>query len=272
MPFDEFILLNREMWNERVPFHVASAFYDLDGFKAGRPALLPQEIDELGTLDGARLVHLQCHIGLDTLDLVRMHPTLSAVGVDFSAPAVAEARRLAAELGLSERASFVEAEVYETAEHVQGDADVVYTGKGALNWLPHLDRWAEMCAGLLKPGGWLYVCEFHPVGAVLGRDRPEPVDDYFDHEPLYGDWAGSYAEESAPTRNNGRYEWQHTIAELIDAVLGAGLELRFFHEWDFTVFPMASWLVKDADGRYRWPGKGSLPLMYSLKARKPKSP
>ncbi|HLI53126.1 MAG TPA: class I SAM-dependent methyltransferase [Acidimicrobiales bacterium] len=250
------------MRDERVALHLPPGSYDVDGFKAGRPALLPLEVDELGTLDGSRLVHLQCHFGLETLDLVRMHPTLNAVGVDFSALAVSEARKLASELGLSERAAFVEAEVYDSPQHVRGDADVVYTGKGALNWLPHLDRWAEVCAGLLTPGGWLYVCEFHPVSTVLGRDKPEPVGDYFEHEPFYSD---------APAKSDVRFEWQHTLAEVIDAVLGAGLELRFLHEWGFTVSPFASWLVKGGDGLYRWPGKGSLPLMYSLKARKPPS-
>src|SRR5579864_5535847 len=100
---------NRRMWDERVPIHVGSDFYDVEGFKAGRPAVEPFEIEELGPLGGLRLAHLQCHFGLDTLDLVRLHPTLEAVGLDFSEPAIETARGLAQDLDLVDRATFVQA-------------------------------------------------------------------------------------------------------------------------------------------------------------------
>ncbi len=122
----------------------------MEGFKAGRPTLLPFEVDELGPLDGLRLVHLQCHFGLDTLDMARLHPTVSVTGLDFSAPAIDAAVPLAAELRLADRARFVLATSTVPAD-VLGEQrfDVVYTGKGALLWLPDLDRWAVGRGGLL---------------------------------------------------------------------------------------------------------------------------
>jgi SAM-dependent methyltransferase len=257
------------MWDERVPVHLGSAFYDVDGFKAGQPQVEPFEVDELGALGDLRLAHLQCHFGLDTLDLVRMHPTLEAVGLDFSGPAVEAARSLAAEVGLEGRARFVQADVHAAAEALApATFDVVYTGKGAICWLPDLRPWAEQCAQLLRPDGWLYVCEFHPVGFTFGEQTPTVEHDYFETEPIADEMVGSYADLGAATVHNLSYQWQHPLPALFEALIGAGFTLRFFHEWDHTLFQLNEWLVRGGDGRYRWPGPGRLPLMYSLKAQR----
>lgn len=260
--------VNRRNWDERVPVHVASAFYDVDGFRAGRGSLEPFEVEEMGALGGLRLAHLQCHFGLDTLDLVRMHPTLTAVGLDFSAPAVASATALAAELGLSSRVSFVEADVRHAAEALgAGGFDAVYTGKGALCWLPSLADWAAQVAALLRPGGWLYLSEFHPVGSALGMEAPVVADDYFRTEPWADEEPATYADLSSSMTNQLSYAWNHPLPEVFSALLGAGFTLRFFHEYDYTLFPMNSWLVQTGRGRWDWPSPAArLPLMFSLRA------
>ena len=260
--------VNRRNWDECVPIHLASAFYDVDGFRAGQPALQPFEVEELGPLGGLRLAHLQCHFGLDTLDLVRMHPTLNAVGLDFSGPAVAAATGLASELGLSERASFVQADVRHASSVLgSGGFDAVYTGKGALCWLPTLDDWAAQCAAVLKPGGWLYLAEFHPVGFALGMDAPVVADDYFRTEPWAEEGSGTYADRDAQLANRLSYTWNHPLPELFSALTGAGFTLRFFHEYDYTLFPMNSWLVRAGRDRWEWPSPAArLPLMFSLRA------
>ena len=257
------------MWDERVPLHTESDFYDVAGFKAGQPRVQPFEVDELGALGGLRLAHLQCHFGLDTLDLVRMHPTLQAVGLDFSAPAIETARKLAGEVGVADRARFVHADVHAAAAALgAGTFDVVYTGKGALCWLPDLRPWAEQCASLLRPDGWLYVCEFHPIGDCFAQDQPLVSRNYFDTGPIEDETVGSYADLDAATIHNLSYSWSHPVSLLFEALLGAGFALRFFHEWDHTLFQLNDWLVRGDDGRYRWPGTGRLPLMYSFKAQK----
>jgi SAM-dependent methyltransferase len=257
------------MWDERVLLHVMSEFYDVAGFKAGKPALEPFEVEELGALGERRLLHLQCHFGLDTLDLVRLHPTLEAVGLDFSGPAIAQAHALARELDLDKRAHFVQADVYDAVETLgRHSFDVLYTGKGALCWLPDLRLWAEQCAGLLKPGGWLYLSEFHPTVFAFEAEHPSVGGDYFAVDAIAVEWSGSYADWHAPTLNNLSYQWPHALPQILGAILGAGFELRFFHEWDYAVCELFKWLVKKDHRRYEWPGPGKLPLMYSLKAQK----
>lgn len=260
---------NRRMWDERVPIHVGSDFYDVEGFKAGRPAVEPFEVEELGPLGGMRLAHLQCHFGVDTLDLVRMHPGLEAVGLDFSQPAVDAAARLASELDLSARATFVQADVYDAGTTLgPGGFDVVYTGKGALIWLPDLEAWAAECAKLVKPGGWLYVCEYHPVAWCFDQTTPSVRYDYFGTEPFVDETPGTYADREAATTDNLSYEWCHPLSRVVGAVIGAGFDLRFLHEWDFCHSAIGDWLIRGDDGRYRWPPPGRLPLMYSLKAQR----
>ena len=264
---------NRRMWDERVAIHVGSDFYDVAGFKAGAPKLEPFEIEELGPLGGLRLAHLQCHFGLDTLDLVRLHPTLEAVGLDFSEPAIETARGLAQDLDLVDRATFVQANVYDALQALApANFDVIYTGKGALCWLPYLDRWAGICAQLVRPGGWLYVCEYHPVAWSFDEKEPVVKYDYFATAPFVEDKPGSYADRNADTENNKNFSWQHPLSQVIDSIISAGFRLQFLHEWDWCHSDLGDWLIKGDDGRYRWPPPGRLPLMYSLKAERESTP
>jgi SAM-dependent methyltransferase len=263
--------VNRRHWNERVPIHVASAFYDVEGFVAGRAQVQPFEVDELGPLGGLRLAHLQCHFGLDTLDLVRLHPGLVGVGLDFSEPAIAAAGALAARVGLADRCSFVHGDVMAATSLLEpASFDVVYTGKGAICWLNDLPRWAAQCFALLRPGGYLYVSEFHPVGYALSMDSPVVGDDYFRTDPWVDEMSGSYADAAAQTEHNVAVSWNHPVSSLLTALLGAGFHLRFFHEFDYTLFRLNDWLVEQEEGRWRWPSESArLPLMFSLKAYKP---
>jgi SAM-dependent methyltransferase len=263
--------VNRAWWDERVPIHVGSAFYDVDGFRAGGSSLRPFEVEEVGDVIGKRLVHLQCHFGLDTLSWARAGA--SAVGLDFSPPAVEAASSLAVETGLDAR--FVCANLYDAVEALRGEKfEVVYTGLGALNWLPDLPRWASIVASLLEPGGFLYVSEFHPFTWVFADETLDIEVDYF-HNPEGETWdgGGTYADMEIPTRNNSTIEWAHTLSDVVSAVLGAGLRLEVLHEHDYTLFPRFEHLELDTETLsagviYRQPeGTPRLPLMYSLRAR-----
>ncbi|WP_329110586.1 class I SAM-dependent methyltransferase [[Kitasatospora] papulosa] len=261
--------INRARWDERVPIHAAGDFYGLDAFLAGRDALRDFELAEVGDVTGRTLLHLQCHIGLDTLSWAR-HGAAHVVGLDFSGPAVETARGLARSLELpADRAAFVAADVYDAAQAVPDSSyDIVYTGLGALNWLPDVTRWAEVAASLVAPGGFLYLAEFHPFTDCLDDETGSTVTyDYFSREAWVDDSPGTYADLDAVTFHNRSVEWQHPVGEVVSALAAAGLRIEFLHEHDASLFPRYQVLKRGGDGYYRFPSdRPRIPMMYSIKA------
>jgi SAM-dependent methyltransferase len=228
---DDWLKTNREMWDERVPIHVASDFYDVERFVAGASTLRPFELEELGDLSGRTLVHPQCHFGLDTLSLARAGARVT--GMDFSEPAVAAARKLAA-------------------------------------WLPDIEAWASTMAALLSPGATFYLAEFHPFTDVFADEGLTVAHPYFHDDPLVWDEPGTYADLEAKTMHNRSIEWSHGLGSVVSALIDAGLRIELLHEHDYTLFPRWPMLRREADGTYRFPdATPSLPLMYSLRATGP---
>ncbi|MGW5419554.1 class I SAM-dependent methyltransferase [Streptomyces sp. NPDC003943] len=272
---DDWHEANRARWDERVPIHAASDFYGLDDFRAGKDALRDFELAEVGDVTGRSLLHLQCHIGLDTLSWAR-HGAARVVGLDFSEPAVETARSLAADLGLTpEQAAFVAADAYDAATAVPDSAyDIVYTGGGALCWLPDLERWAETAASLVAPGGFLYVAEFHPMADSFDDETATRlVHDYFVRDPWVDTTPGTYADLDAATTHNLSVEWVHPVGEVVTALAKAGLRIEFLHEHDMTLFPRFESLARQEDGYYRFAAdRPRIPLMYSIKASKARQP
>ncbi|WP_104821179.1 bifunctional 2-polyprenyl-6-hydroxyphenol methylase/3-demethylubiquinol 3-O-methyltransferase UbiG [Kitasatospora sp. MMS16-BH015] len=235
-----------------MPFHLASEFYDLPGFIAGRDSLWDFEVAEVGEVTGKRLLHLQCHIGLDTLSWARRGARVT--GLDFSEPAVVAAGELAERIGVTD-ARFVASDVYAAAEALDGETfDIVCTGFGALCWLPDLDRWARTVARLLAPGGFLYLAEYHPFADILGADGLTVEQDYFNRKPNVYDEPGTYTDLTGPTEATVTVEWQHGLGEVVTALVEAGLRPEFLHEHDHAHF--------------RLPAGGPVPRVYSIRAAK----
>lgn len=256
--------LNRANWDDRVPVHLASSYYDIDGFLAGRDTLRPFESAEVGNVDGKRLVHLQCHVGLDTLSWARRGAVVS--GLDFSLPAVTAARSLAAALGIS--ASFVVSDVYDSAAAFGGQRfDIVYTGIGALVWLPSISHWASVVASLLAPDGFLYLVEGHPFAQILDDTSGVRVArDYFDPAGQVEDYPFTYTDGPALSHTVS-VEFRHGIGSVVTALVEAGLRIEFVHEHDFETFQRFESLERGPDGLYRFPaGQPRVPMMYSLRA------
>jgi SAM-dependent methyltransferase len=258
--------LNRANWDDRVPVHVASEFYDLAGFRAGAGSLRPFEAAEVGDVTGKWLVHLQCHVGLDTLSWARRGALVT--GLDFSEPAIEAARSLAADLGID--ASFVAADVYDAVTALGGRRfDVVYTGIGALVWLPDIYRWAQVVAELLAPGGFLYLVEGHPIAQVMDNVQGAAVvRDYFDDQPRVEDYPYTYT-DGPPLAHTRSVEFQHPLGQVVTALVEAGLRIDFLNEHDFDVFRRFESLERQGD-LYRFPpGRPRVPLMFSLRATRP---
>ncbi|MCK7628181.1 class I SAM-dependent methyltransferase [Streptomyces sp. RS10V-4] len=263
---------NRARWDERVALHTASDYYDQEAFRRSRDVIRDFEAAEVGEVAGRSLLHLQCHFGQDTLSWAH-RGAARVVGLDFSERAIEAARELAAELGYGpDRAAFVAADVYDAAEAVPDTAyDIVYTGIGAVNWLPDLTAWAETAASLIAPGGFLYLAEFHPLGDVLDEESGSQVTyDYFRREAWDEEAPGSYTDFGAETVHNRSVEWLHPLGDVVSAVAAAGLRIEFLHEHEMTLFQRFGVLRRGEDGFYRFPeGRPRVPLMYSLKATKP---
>ncbi|WP_043614748.1 class I SAM-dependent methyltransferase [Nonomuraea candida] len=259
----DYLRINRANWNARVPVHVTSDFYDVAGFRAGGSALRPFELEEVGDVAGRDLVHLQCHFGLDTLSWARRGARVT--GLDLSDAAIGEAARIAGECGIPAR--FVAADVYDAPEALGGATyDIVYTGVGALVWLPDVTRWAATVAALLRPGGFLYIAEFHPFTDVLDDETGTRVThDYFDRGPhVYAD-PYSYAGDDV-LEHQTSVQFRHGLGEIVTAIAAAGLRVEFLHEHDHTLFRRFATLTGE-EGVYRMPGEAPrIPLMFSLRA------
>jgi SAM-dependent methyltransferase len=269
---DDYLRANLASWDEAVGLHLGSELYDLAGFKAGGTSLSRIELGELGPLvgDGTTLLHLQCHFGLDTLSWARRGAVVT--GVDFSGEAIRTARTVARDVGLEKRATFVQSDVDSLPDRLSGAFDVVFTSWGALIWLGDLERWAEVIAHFLRPGGTFYIAEFHPYAFLLADDAgPDCLRvgyPYF----LYGvpqrfDEPGDYAVRDARQEHSVTYEWLHGFAEIVDPLLRRGLRLDFLHELPYTVPGLPfTFLEKDGDGLLRVAGHHEdFPLSFTLK-------
>ncbi|MBA2279948.1 MAG: methyltransferase domain-containing protein [Acidimicrobiia bacterium] len=268
----EWVATNQRWWDERVAMHEASPFYDLDGFVAHPDRIRPFEVEDLGDVTGKSLVHLQCHLGTDTISWATRGATV--VGLDFSVPAVEAARRLAARLGYDDgRAEFVAADVYDAPAALGGRTfDVVYTGLGAISWLPDLERWAEVACSLVAPGGVLYLAEFHPFVWVFSDGELDVAVDYWDPGTAYpSPW--TYAGDGVLFDSDVEVLRNTPVADVVNAVVANGLVVEHLGEHPFTYFKRWPFLLRDeTTGRYEMPpDRPRLPLILTLRARRPAS-
>jgi SAM-dependent methyltransferase len=228
--------VNRAHWDERAPAHAASPGYAVDRFLAD-PTFISDvvrfDLPRLGDLRGLRGVHLQCHIGTDTISLSRLGARMT--GLDFSPPALVEARKLTAATGAD--VDFVESDVYGAADVVpRGSFDLVFTGIGALCWLPSVSRWARVVADLLAPGGRLFLREGHPMLWALDERRTDALVvgyPYFETaDALVFDEPGSYVEVDVDLKATETRSWNHGLGEIVTALLDVGLTMTMLVEHD----------------------------------------
>lgn len=272
---------NRRLWDAWTAVHATGSFYDLERFRQGGIRLSDEEVAAVregvgGDLTGKRLLHLQCHFGMDTLSWARLG--MQVTGVDFSPAAVRLATELATDLGHPD-ARFIESNVYDLPQVLEDTFDVVYTSRGVLGWLPEIRPWAEVVARYVAPGGIFFIHEIHPVTQAFENEDVGPGElrlayPYWEHrDPLVFPVQGSYADLTADIGpDQHEHGWDHGLGEIVTALIEAGLTLEWLREHPELDWP-ADFLVETApgSGRYRLPPSvaGELPLMFSLRARKP---
>lgn len=261
---ENYLEQNRALWNAKTPWHLQSDMYDLESFKKGRSSLTEIERQMLGDVNGKTILHLQCHFGQDTLSL--SHLGAHVTGVDFSETAIEQARVLADELHLN--ATFICSDVYQLQKHLTEKFDIVFTSFGVIGWLSDLDKWAAIIAHYLKPGGRLVFAEFHPVIWMYDNDFREIAYSYFKTEPIVEEEKGTYANRQAPMVSKS-ITWNHSLSEVITALLIQGLQLTSFEEYNYSPFNIFGEMEKTGERRFivKKDG-GKLPLVYALTAEK----
>ena len=261
---DQYFQANKDLWNQRTAVHKDSAFYDLKGFKAGANVLTPIELNEIGDVKGKSLLHLQCHFGMDTMSFSRMGA--KCTGIDLSDDAIRLAREINDELKLDTK--FVCCNVYDLKELLDEKFDIIFTSYGVVGWLPDLDNWAQIISRFLKPGGMFYMAEFHPVVWIF--------DDDFTHIKYFYDNKELIVMEDQPTYTgdeNGiqgkAYSWNHSISEVLNALISAGLKIEFFNEHTYSPYSNFRNSVETEKGKWHIRGmEGKIPMVYSLRATK----
>ncbi|WP_375387889.1 class I SAM-dependent methyltransferase [uncultured Amnibacterium sp.] len=271
---DDWIELNRANWDERAVPHAASPDYAVERFVED-PEFLSDvvrfDLPRLPDLRGRRGVHLQCHIGTDTLSLARLGARMT--GLDFSAEALAQARSLAARAGAE--VTYVQATVDDATSVLEpGAFDLVFTGIGALCWLPDIAAWARTVAALLRPSGELFLREGHPMLWSIDETQGEALVvayPYFETaEPTVFDEPGTYVASEHEFQHTRSASWNHGLGEIVTALLGAGMRLTMLEEHRSVPWE-ALWgrMVRTDLDEWRLAVRTELvPLTYTLRAVK----
>jgi SAM-dependent methyltransferase len=267
MTTEKYYETNKARWNELVDIHARSQEYDLEDFIAGKNSLHQPELDILGDVRGKSLLHLQCHFGLDTISWARLGAKVT--GVDFSDTAIELAREIARRLGVE--AEFICSNVYDLPKVLNGQYDIVFTSIGVLCWLHDINEWARIVARYLKPGGTFLLVESHPLMGVFDDESEELKIRYsywHSDEPMSWETEGTYTDEDAKITNRRSYEWQHTVSDVLNSLIKAGLRVKEIREYPYLPWRYVKKAEKGLDGCWRIPGD-PLPQMWSVEAVKP---
>ena len=260
--YGKFFEANKNLWNKRTVIHKDSSFYDVDGFKAGKNVLTSIELKELGDVKGKKMLHLQCHFGLDSLNWAKLGADVT--GIDLSDEAIKVARNLNDELGMNTK--FICCNVYDLKNYVDDQFDIVFTSYGVIGWLPDLDQWAKIISYYLKPGGTFYMAEFHPVIWMFDDDFKEIKYCYENLGVIETESQGTYTDRNADIKAK-EYGWNHSISEVLNALIRQGMKIEFFNEYMYSPYPCFHEVVSDNKGGWWIKGmEGKIPMVYSVKA------
>ena len=292
---ENYISINKKLWDERTKHHVGSEFYNHNNFLQGASTLNEIELNLLGDIKGKTILHLQCHFGQDSLSLARMGATVT--GIDFSTEAIKIAKE--ANEQLKQNATFICCDLYSLPQHLDkqfdiefirggvkivpefgmsayyGNAknldtkfDIVFTSYGTIGWLPDMKAWANIVAKFLKPNGSFVFVEFHPVVWMLDNNFSQIAYSYFNREPIIENEQGTYAEKDAPLQLQS-IGWNHSLHEVMQNLLDVGLSLQSFEEFDYSPYNIFSETTAIEKTKFMIKGlEHKIPLVYSLKMKK----
>ena len=261
---ENYIEINRQSWNNRTEAHLKSEFYDLDGFLNGKTSLNEIELNLLGDLKGKTILHLQCHFGQDSISLSRLGADVT--GVDLSDKAIDSAKQIAKDT--NSNAKFICCDIYDLPNHLNEKFDIVFTSYGTIGWLPNLDKWANIIAQFLKPNGKFVFVEFHPVVWMFDDNFEKIAYRYFNSGAIIETENGTYADKKADITQS-YVMWNHGISEVINNLIGNGLEINALDEFDYSPYNCFSKTIEIEPKKFRIEHlDNKIPMVYAVTATK----
>ncbi len=257
--------LNKKAWDQKTEQHINSDFYELEAFLNGKNVLRNVELELLGDVKGKKVLHLQCHFGLDSLSLARMGAKVT--GVDLSEKAIQKAKEINERIGSD--AQFINCDLYDLPQHLEGQFDLIFTSYGTIGWLPDLEKWASVIRHFLKPGGRFVMVDFHPFVWTFDDDMKLISYDYFKAEPIIETIKGTYADRNAPIETT-TVSWNHSLSDLLTSLIQADLVLRTFKEFDYSPYNCFRNLKERSNNEFVFEHlQHRIPMMYALEAVAP---
>lgn len=259
---EDFLCINKQAWNNKVPYHLSSSFYDNDSFKKGKSSMKAPELALLEDIQDKSILHLQCHFGQDSISLSRMGAIVT--GVDFSDVAISEAKKLANLCGQS--TDFIESDVYAYNNKGNEKFDIVFTSYGTIGWLHDLKLWAQTIVRSMNSRGKFVMVDFHPFVWTYDDEMNKPTYDYFNTQTIIETTEGTYADRSAPLKDL-TCSWNHSLSDILQALIDSGLQIEQFKEYPYSSFNCFSNLKEIATDQFVFRHlEAQIPMMYGIKA------
>jgi len=260
---DSYYEANKRLWDKLVSVHVKSDFYDQKSFLAGKSSLKDIELNELGDVKGKSMLHLQCHFGQDSISWAKKGAKV--VAIDFSEGAISIAKDINEKLKTD--VEFICCNVYDVKSHLSEKFDIVFTSYGVINWLHDLDKWGELIASSLNPGGIFYMVEFHPILWIYDENFVKVEHPYqSESEPLMHISGSSYTNQE--NKNSQKeYCWNHGIGRIMNSLINAGLQIEFFNEYNYSPYKTFKDMTEFEKGKFVISKFGyKVPHLFSIRA------
>jgi SAM-dependent methyltransferase len=264
----DYLAINKKLWDEKTRVHYHSGFYDVDAFIKGQNSLNPIEIGLLEDIIDKKVLHLQCHFGMDSISLARRGAHVT--GIDLSGESIKRAIELNDRAGT--KVQFIRSDVYSLPDKLMDQFDIVYTSYGVVGWLPDMNKWADIICRYLDDKGRFVMVEFHPVIWMFSDDFQRIEYKYSDTQPIVEELAGTYADRTSNIKNKS-VSWNHGLAPIINGLIEKGLAITSFREYDYSPYDCFENTIEVEKGKFQIKGlEKKIPMLYAITAKKNQGP